>query len=470
MSESTISIQKVTPGRSKSFDRARKRLYSELSPEKMENESMKSTLEQILDRLEKQDEKLNMLDSLAKSQKTISSKLDKLSDIESILNNTVSRLDAMDNKFCEMETNVESVWVEINDLKKRINEKNTLPKLIEKENELSYLQSALIDQRNDLKQEFTRLKDYSQRHNLLFSGIPESRNENCVQIIDEIVRVHMNLPGAWREIDKAHRMGPHQGNGRSRPILVRFTSHRAKELTLSRSSGLRNSPFSVRPHLSEESQRASTVLHKAHRIGKQTDPACRVSSSKIIYKGRPYGIESIKDSGIPLHKIHQRESADAIGFLGYLSPLSNFYNCDILVNGAKHKSVEHYYQIRRAELCNETKLARKLQVMDTAREVKQAVNEFKRTHPGKLKLAEEDDLNVMKAGLVAKFQIPSLRKFLVATGNKSIIECNASDRFWSCGLHLDNRSFTTRSAWTGKNNLGKLIETLRSQINAENRE
>ena len=121
---------------------------------------MKSTLEQILDRLEKQDEKLNMLDSLAKSQKTISSKLDKLSDIESILNNTVSRLDAMDNKFCEMETNVESVWVEINDLKKRINEKNTLPKLIEKENELSYLQNALIDQRNDLKQEFIRLKDY----------------------------------------------------------------------------------------------------------------------------------------------------------------------------------------------------------------------------------------------------------------------------------------------------------------------
>ena len=141
-----------------------------------------------------------------------------------------------------------------------------------------------------------------------------------------------------------------------------------------------------------------------------------------------------------------------------------------MVNGAKHKRVEHYYQIRRAELCNETMLARKLQVMDTAREVKQAVGEFKRAHPGKLKLAEEDDLNVMKAGLVAKFQIPSLRKFLVATGNKSIIECNTSDRFWSCGLHLDNRSFTMRSAWTGKNNLGKLLETLRSQINTENRE
>ena len=47
------------------------------------------------------------------------------------------------------------------------------------------LQNALIGQRNDLKQVFTRLEDYSQIHKLLLSGIPESRNKNCVQIIYE---------------------------------------------------------------------------------------------------------------------------------------------------------------------------------------------------------------------------------------------------------------------------------------------
>lgn len=377
----------------------------------------------------------------------------------------------MDTKFSDMDTNVENLWSEINDIKKQMKSNESKSNIGEKERELSFLQSALIEQRNEIKQEFVRLKDYSQRNNVLFFGVPEARGENCVQIVDEIIGTHMGLPGAWREIDKAHRFGSYQKTQRNaRPIIVRFVSHSAKETTLSRSSGLRNTPFSVRPHLSEESQRASSVLHKAQRIGKETDNGCKVKGTKLIFKGRSFGIDNIESSGIPVHKIHQRESSNAIGFLGYLSPLSNFYHCDLVVNSVKYRSVEHFYQMRRAELCNEHKLVAKLHSLDTAREVKQTVNEFKRANPGKLALVEEDDLAVMKSGLVAKFCSGPLRTFLLSTGNKRIVECNAHDRFWSCGLHLDNPSVFSRASWKGKNNLGKLIEAVRSQVANENRE
>lgn len=466
------SIQKTTPRRTESLDRSRKRLCSELSPVKTNEDPVHASLKEIIERLDKQDSKLSMLNSLQTTQTEINTKLNKLQDIESALNSTIARIDDLETKFSDMDSNVENLWAEIENIKKTnaLKESSTLSNLQSKERELCYLQSVLIEQKRELKQECTRLKDYSQRHNLLFFGIPESKGENCVHIVDELVGQYMGLPGAWREIDKAHRYGPFQRGKNARPIIVRFKSHSAKELTLSRSSGFRNTQFSVRPHFSDETQRSSTILQKAQRLGKSSDPHCRISGNKLIHKGKAYGVENIEHSSIPLHQIHQRETSDSIGFLGYLSPLSNFHRCDISVNGSTYRSVEHFFHISRAERCNEFGLAAKLNMLDTAREVKQTVNEFKRNNAGKLVLSESDDLDIMKTGLNAKFKEGPLRKFLLSTQNKTIIECNAYDKFWSCGTGLDNRAFSSPSAWTGKNHLGKLLQQLRSELRNDNRE
>ena len=56
-----------------------------------------------------------------------------------------------------------------------------------------------MEQRKELKDECKRLKDFSQRHNLLFFGVPEAKGEECTAIVYEIIRCHMGLPGAWRE-------------------------------------------------------------------------------------------------------------------------------------------------------------------------------------------------------------------------------------------------------------------------------
>ena len=467
------SIQSETPQRSKSLDRARKRLCSEISPIKTEsdNDTIENSLQQIIKRLDKQEEKLDILSALQQTQSKMNEKLDKLQDIETALNGAMHRLDDLETKFTDMDTNVENVWTEINVMKNQIAniEKNNCTDLKSKEQELCYLQSALIQQQKELKLEYTKLKDYSQRHNLLFFGIPEGRNENCKHIIDDFIRRYMGLPGAWREIDKAHRYGNTQ-RGKQRPIIVRFKSHSAKEVTLNQSSCLRGTHFSVRPHLSEDTQRSANILYKAQRLGKNTDSSCKVTGSKLVHKGKHYDIENIQKSEIPVHTIHQRDNGNAVGFLGFLSPLSNFHPCDLKVNGYSYKSVEHFYQVRRAELCNERELSAKLHVMDTAREVKQSVNDFKRKNPGKLVLPEKGNLEIMKTGLAAKFQCHSLRDFLLATGNKAIVECNAYDTFWSCGFGLDNPDFAFRSKWKGKNHLGNLLQELRSDLMRDNRE
>ena len=253
-----------------------------------------------------------------------------------------------------------------------LKESSTLSNLQSKEKELCYLQSVLMEQKRELKQEFTRMKDYSQHHNLLFFGIPESKGENYVHIVEGLVGQYIGLPGAWCEIVKAHRYWPFQRGKNARPIIVRFKSYSAKELTLSRSSGFRNTQFSVRPHFSDEkTEIIYCLLRRAQRLGKSTDSHCRIFGNKFIHKGKAYGVEIIEHSSIPLHQLHQRETSDSIGFLEYLSPLSNFHRCDFSVNCSTYRSVEHFYHISRAERCNEFGLAAKLNMLDTAREVKQ---------------------------------------------------------------------------------------------------
>ena len=68
MDKKIQDIQKGTPGRSESLDRSRKkRLFSELSPVKSDEDTLQKSLNLILERLDRQDLKLHKLDSLEKN-------------------------------------------------------------------------------------------------------------------------------------------------------------------------------------------------------------------------------------------------------------------------------------------------------------------------------------------------------------------------------------------------------------------
>ena len=50
----------------------------------------------------------------------MNTKLDKLCEMEIVLNATIIRIDEFEKKFCDMDKNVESLWEELNDVKKQI--------------------------------------------------------------------------------------------------------------------------------------------------------------------------------------------------------------------------------------------------------------------------------------------------------------------------------------------------------------
>ncbi len=65
----------------------------------------------------------------------------------------------------------------------------------------------------------------------------------------------------------------------------------------------------------------------------------------------------------------------------------------------------------------------------------------------------------------AKFQQnPELKKILLSTGNKIIVEASLYDKIWGVGLHWKDDAILDKSNWKGENLLGKILMEVRNKI------
>ena len=73
----------------------------------------------------------------------------------------------------------------------------------------------------------------------------------------------------------------------------------------------------------------------------------------------------------------------------------------------------------------------------------------------------------MKRALSAKFENhDDLQEFLVDTGTKKLAEASR-DTFWGCRKTLRDDDVLKPKTWKGKNNMGKLLEELRTELQSD---
>jgi ribA/ribD-fused uncharacterized protein len=129
--------------------------------------------------------------------------------------------------------------------------------------------------------------------------------------------------------------------------------------------------------------------------------------------------------------------------------LSNFARCPIEIGGRLWPTSEHYFQAQKF-----TDAAQQEQVR--LAESAMAAAQLGRTLPG-LRAdwdAVRDD--AMLRALRAKFsQHPSLREQLLATGDATLVEHSANDRYWA-----------DAGDGSGRNRLGELLELVRGELRA----
>ena len=72
---------------------------------------------------------------------------------------------------------------------------------------------------------------------------------------------------------------------------------------------------------------------------------------------------------------------------------------------------------------------------------------------------------IMHTANLAKFsQVASCRKYLLSTGNKHLAEGSPHDKQWGIGIGLQNPNVLHRDKWTGKNKMGRILESVRDSL------
>ena len=136
------------------------------------------------------------------------------------------------------------------------------------------------------------------RNDLLFWGIPEVRNEDCLTVISEFLGDKLGLDADAITIQRAHRIGKPQHRQsvigravriRHRPLIVALRDYQDVELVLVHANRLQGTPFGVNRDYPQEIIAARKPLFKEKKSLKAKQPNSSISiqyPAKLIVDGR----------------------------------------------------------------------------------------------------------------------------------------------------------------------------------------
>jgi ribA/ribD-fused uncharacterized protein len=83
----------------------------------------------------------------------------------------------------------------------------------------------------------------------------------------------------------------------------------------------------------------------------------------------------------------------------------------------------------------------------------------------KTKAWESHRLKAMKDGVRQKIlQNAHIRQYLKDTGDSTLVECSPNDDYFGIGLGMNNEDRKDTKKWPGKNHMGVILESIRSEL------
>ncbi|MDQ6437639.1 NADAR family protein [Mesorhizobium sp. LHD-90] len=149
---------------------------------------------------------------------------------------------------------------------------------------------------------------------------------------------------------------------------------------------------------------------------------------------------------------------------GMLSPscFSQWWPAPFLVDGRKYPTAEHWMMRQKALLFDDLASADRILAASSPKQAKEL---------GRKVLGFNNDLwnkekyRIVLAGSIAKFgQNPSLKDFLLNTGNRILVEASPVDRIWGIGMAADDPGVENPLLWRGENLLGFALMEARDEL------
>ena len=143
-------------------------------------------------------------------------------------------------------------------------------------------------------------------------------------------------------------------------------------------------------------------------------------------------------------------------------PFSNWHLCTFEVDGTWFNCVEQYMMARKAIMFEDTEIYDRIMSTDAPSEQKRLGRRVKGFNPLRWDAAAK---NIVFRGACAKFsQNESLKKALLETGEKILVEASPYDKIWGIGLSADDPRATDPDQWEGTNWLGEVLMQVRQEI------
>ncbi|ECC0871907.1 NADAR family protein [Listeria monocytogenes] len=171
------------------------------------------------------------------------------------------------------------------------------------------------------------------------------------------------------------------------------------------------------------------------------------------------------------HKYRKGEKLKYIFFWGHQpaedgkiskSCFSQWWICSFKVGGVEYNCAEQFMMAEKAKLFNDMEMREKILA---AKHPKQA-KDF-----GRLIRGFQEDIwlknrfNIVMRANQAKFsQNEELKKFLMQTRNRILVEASPVDKIWGIGMAADNKNVENPLYWKGLNLLGFALMAVRDEL------
>ncbi|MFI2233003.1 NADAR family protein [Nocardia testacea] len=145
--------------------------------------------------------------------------------------------------------------------------------------------------------------------------------------------------------------------------------------------------------------------------------------------------------------------------------LSQWWPTEFTVDGQVFPTAEHYMMWRKAMLFDDGAIAA---AVLTARSPGEAKSLGRRIGGFDEELWVLHRFGIVVAGNTAKFgQHEALRRFLLGTGDRVLVEASPVDRIWGIGLAADDAGAEDPTRWNGLNLLGFALMETRSALRGQ---
>jgi ribA/ribD-fused uncharacterized protein len=183
----------------------------------------------------------------------------------------------------------------------------------------------------------------------------------------------------------------------------------------------------------------------------------------FLYKNKEFYNQYINSGKEYIHFIEKGPMQNYYLICDFNGIISNWYYSPFIINDKYYNCVEQFMMAEKARIVNDVINENKIMNSTCPKEMKMIGRKIKMSKK-QLELWDNNKLNIVKQGIIAKFeQNEKLKEWLFIVKDHIIAEASIYDKIWGIGKKKNDKFITDYNSW-GDNLLGKVIMTAAIEI------